>query len=74
MRGRALDRRLLVGAAVCTLCFVWAGLTVAEGAWVDELANSLTFYKTSYPNSDWGPYFDKAGRLQDGINRGTSTW
>ena len=41
----------LVLAAAAILCLSTTG--IAEGAWGDEIADPLTFYKSSYPNSNW---------------------
>jgi hypothetical protein len=45
------------------------GPAQADTPWPDELANSLSFYKDSYPGGDWGPYFDKLARIKDGVRR-----
>lgn len=59
---------VLVVAAV--LCLSTTGIAWAEGTWGDELANSLTFYKSSYPNSNWDPYQQKLALVREAIARG----
>ncbi|MGH7232128.1 MAG: hypothetical protein ACREJU_12330 [Nitrospiraceae bacterium] len=54
----------------CAVCLLTAGLALAESNWIDELTNSLTFYQTNYPTSNWEPYIDKVARVRDGNNRG----
>lgn len=47
-----------------------ASVTAAEPTWVDELTNSVSFYKTTYPNSDWAPYQDKLTLVRAAVDRG----
>ena len=42
----------------------------AEAIWVDELSNSVSFYKATYPNSDWTPYQDKLTLVREAVDRG----
>ncbi|HWF61247.1 MAG TPA: hypothetical protein VN666_13185 [Nitrospira sp.] len=44
--------------------------TSAETAWIDELSNSVSFYKATYPNSDWKPYQDKLTLVRQAVDRG----
>ncbi|MGE3153461.1 MAG: hypothetical protein AB7G48_07295 [Nitrospiraceae bacterium] len=44
--------------------------TAAETGWIDELSNSVNFYKTSYPNSDWAPYQDKLMLVREAVDKG----
>ena len=55
---------------MCMVFMFTAGVALADGGWVDELMNSLTFYQTNYPESDWGPYIDKIVRIQEGRDQG----
>lgn len=43
---------------------------MAETAWIDEIANSVSFYKTNYPASNWEPYSQKLGVVRDALHRG----
>lgn len=63
-------RALLILMAVCAMSVLTVGAASAESTWVDELANSLTFYQTSYPGSNWEPYVEKVARIRNGIDRG----
>ncbi len=60
----------LVLAVASVLCFSMTAIAWAEGTWVDEIANSLTFYKASYPNSNWDPYQQKLGLVREAMTRG----
>lgn len=44
--------------------------TAAETMWIDELSNSVNFYKATYPNSDWTPYQDKLTLVRQAVDRG----
>ena len=44
--------------------------TSAETAWIDELSNSVSFYKATYPSSDWSPYQDKLTLVREAVDRG----
>ncbi|MGH7206179.1 MAG: hypothetical protein ACREI2_08220 [Nitrospiraceae bacterium] len=69
MKGRMSDRLLIVLVAACAM-FLWTvGITLAAGTWVDEITNSLTFYKASYPASNFDPYFEKLARVREGLGR-----
>ncbi len=47
-----------------------ASLALAEMTWADDIANSLAFSKTNYPTSNWEPYSQKLGLVQDALQRG----
>jgi hypothetical protein len=47
-----------------------ASLALAEMTWADDIANSLAFSKTNYPTSNWEPYSQKLGLVQDALHRG----
>ena len=51
-------------------CFLVLGTAMAETTWIDELANSVSFYKTNYPASNWEPYSLKLGLVRDALHRG----
>ena len=50
-------------------CFLILGPAMAETTWIDELGNSVSFYKTSYPTSNWEPYSQKLGLVRDALHR-----
>lgn len=51
-------------------CFLILGPAMAETTWIDEIANSVSFYKTNYPTSNWDPYSQKLGLVQEALHRG----
>ena len=59
---------VLVAAVVG--CFFFIGPAMAETGWIDELVNSVSFYKTNYPVSNWEPYSQKLGLVRDAVSRG----
>ncbi len=65
---KAMIGAVLVAAVVG--CFVALGPAMAETGWIDDLANSVSFYKTNYPASNWEPYSQKLGMVRDAVNRG----
>lgn len=48
--------RMTIVAVSCALVLFVGGVAVAQTNWVDELTNSVNFYKTNYPTSNWDPY------------------
>jgi hypothetical protein len=42
----------------------------AQANWIDELTNSMSFYKATYPGSNWDPYQKKLTLVRDALNRG----
>jgi len=57
-------------AIVCALTlFAW-GIALAQTNWVDELTNSVNFYKTNYPNSNWDPYLSELTLVKEALARG----
>ena len=69
---KALLMRLFVVMVVtCAMGFVASGVALAsECAWCDQMANSLTFYKATYPTSNFDPYLQKVGILREAVGRG----
>ena len=51
-------------------CFLVLGQALAETTWIDEIANSVSFYKTNYPTSNWEPYSQELGLVRDALHRG----
>lgn len=57
-------------AAGCALVLFAGGLALAQASWVDELTNSVVFYKTNYPSSNWDPYLGELMLVKDALGRG----
>jgi hypothetical protein len=59
---------------VCVIAGVlglyWTGTAVAQETWADEVLNALTFYKSSYPASNFDPYVEAVGTIRDGLRGG----
>ena len=43
---------------------------MAQTNWVDELTNSVSFYKTNYPTSNWDPYLSELILVKEALIRG----
>jgi hypothetical protein len=57
-------------AACFGLLLVTTAQAEAQTNWIDELTNSVSFYKSSYPTSDWDPYLGKLTVVKDAVDRG----
>ena len=57
-------------AIVCALTLFAGGVALAQTNWVDELTNSVSFYKTNYPTSNWDPYLSELIQVKEGLARG----
>jgi len=56
---------------VCVgLLLVTASQAEVQTNWVDELTNSVSFYKTNYPASNWEPYISELKLVKDALDRG----
>jgi len=67
--GLAKLSTLVIGANA--MCLLMVGVVLAsQCTWCDEMANSLTFYKASYPTSNFDPYQEKIAILQEVFGRG----
>jgi hypothetical protein len=58
---------LVTASAVCALLLI--GAVPAAADWGDEILNAVSFYKTTYPNSNWDPYMNQATKIRDAIDR-----
>jgi hypothetical protein len=47
-----------------------ASIGFAQTNWVDEIGNSLNFYKINYPTSNWEPYSTKLETVKEAVNGG----
>jgi len=70
MKGTLCQRLPTVLVTACAVCLFTVGAALGAGTWADEIWNALTFYKASYPTSNFDPYFEKLNRVRDGIGRG----
>ncbi|HEX2055706.1 MAG TPA: hypothetical protein VHF07_04380 [Nitrospiraceae bacterium] len=57
---------VLLGA----LAILGSGIGLAQTNWVDEIGNSLNFYKINYPGSNWEPYSTKLETVREAVNGG----
>ncbi|MGH7232129.1 MAG: hypothetical protein ACREJU_12335 [Nitrospiraceae bacterium] len=58
---------LITVFAVGSLLMVNAVPAAAD--WGDEILNAVSFYQTTYPNSNWDPYVKQATKVRDAIDR-----
>lgn len=60
-------------AALLFGLWLWSGLFLgtafAQQSWIDDLNNSLNFYKTNYPGSNWEPYSQRLQIVKDAVDR-----
>jgi hypothetical protein len=56
--------------SACVVLVLSAGIALAETTWVDEITNSVAFYKTNYPTSNWDAYLGKLVLIRDAVNSG----
>jgi hypothetical protein len=54
----------------CALTLFAGGVALAQTNWVDELTNSVSFYKTNYPTSNWDPYLSELILVKEALIRG----
>jgi hypothetical protein len=57
-------------AATCALAVFGGGIALAQTNWVDDLSNSVIFYKANYPNSNWDPYLSELTLVKEALARG----
>lgn len=55
--------------AACALGLLVSGVASAQSNWADEIANSINFYKTNYPGSNWDPYVEKMAHVREALGR-----
>lgn len=71
MNKKMKSKLSLMVMAACTLCLLTAGLALGQNTnWVDEIANSLTFYKTAYPTTNFDPYVEKLNLVKNALAQG----
>ncbi len=59
---------VVIGA--CAVLVLSSGIALAESTWVDEITNSVAFYKSNYPTSNWDPYLGELVLVREAVNRG----
>jgi hypothetical protein len=52
------------------ICCLPTGNGLAEKLWLDELSDSLIFYKAHYPEGNWTPYIRQLTLIKEGVDRG----
>ena len=57
-------------AVSCALTLFAGWVALAQTNWVDELTNSVSFYKINYPNSNWDPYLSELTLVKEALARG----
>lgn len=60
----------VVVVLVVSAAFLFIGGSVAASAWVDELSNSIVFYKATYPTTNFAPYEQKLSTVRDAVGKG----
>ncbi len=70
-------KRILIGVFIMLLAAGAGGLLTfgaaqaqTQGAWCDEILNSVAFYKSLYPASNWEPYKEKLILVREALGKG----
>jgi len=69
---RLTDQRRWMAVFVLFLgmCSVSVPEARAEKLWLDQLSDSLIFYKSQYPEGNWSPYLRQLTLIKEGVDRG----
>lgn len=59
---------ILVASIVGLLSVV--GMAMAQTVWVDDIANSVSFYKANYPGPYWDTYQQKLALVKTAVQNG----
>jgi hypothetical protein len=59
---------ILVASIVGLLSVV--GMAMAQTGWVDDIANSVSFYKANYPGSYWDAYQQRLALVKTAVQNG----
>ena len=59
---------ILVASIVGLLSVV--GMAMAQGGWVDDIANSVSFYKANYPGPYWDAYQQRLALVKTAVQNG----
>jgi hypothetical protein len=66
-----MKRLLLILVAACAGLVLTFGVVQAQTqTWCDEILNSVNFYKSLYPTSNWEPYKDKLLLVREALGKG----
>ena len=68
-RQRQGHRLFALFFGLCIGVVLSAGTGYAQQSWVDEITNSLNFYKASYPGSNWEPYSQRLQTVKEAVDR-----
>jgi hypothetical protein len=69
-RPREYGRPASVLVLLGVVALLAASIGFAQTNWVDEIGNSLNFYKINYPTSSWEPYSTKLETVKEAVNAG----
>ncbi|HJR75582.1 MAG TPA: hypothetical protein VJ805_01375 [Nitrospiraceae bacterium] len=67
---RQFCRLAIAVALLSAVALLAPGIGFAQANWVDEIGNSLNFYKINYPTSNWEPYSAKLETVKEAVNGG----
>lgn len=70
MKGIFKHVLLVVSAMVFSAAFLVMGGIAVASTWVDELSNSMVFYKSTYPATNFAPYEQKLSTVRDAVGKG----
>lgn len=70
MKGIFKHDLLVVSVMVASAAFLFMGGIAAASTWVDELSNSIVFYKATYPTTNFAPYEQQLSTVRDAIGKG----
>ena len=72
MRSKSLSKRLflVIGAAWVLWLFMSGTANSQQGTWTDEIANSITLYKSLYPASNFKPYNAQLTLVKEALGKG----
>ncbi|MDE3226258.1 MAG: hypothetical protein KGN30_12700 [Nitrospirota bacterium] len=70
MRTRMRATCLMTFGVAVAMGMLVGGIALAQATWVDEIVNSVAFYKTNYPGSNWEPYQQSLTLVREAVSRG----
>lgn len=59
----------VLAACVTVVLLGTAWAQMSQVGWIDELSNSLTFYKSNYPSSNWEPLEKRLAAAREALGR-----
>jgi hypothetical protein len=60
----------VIGALCVGLLLATVSAAQVQTNWIDELTNSVGFYKSNYPSPGWEPYISKLSLVKEAMARG----